>query len=113
MPILIILYTIPAFFIVLGIVKIIRSFFTSSKDTDYFGGGTYIFLAVFWIFSAVFIIGTPNEFLKEKADKEARDNEIIKNCKLVETGRKGGLLSANQDGYLCKDGVVYYINTQK
>lgn len=51
--------------------------------------------------------------MKEKADKEVRDNEIIKNCKLVETGRKGGLLSANQDGYLCKDGVVYYINTQK
>ncbi|HBZ2586774.1 TPA: hypothetical protein MG507_17225 [Klebsiella pneumoniae] len=113
MSILIVLYTFPAFLIVLGIVKIIRSFFTSSKDTDYFGGGVCLFAAVFWIFSAVFFIGTPNEFLKEQADKEARYNEIIKNCKLVETGRKGGFLSANQDGYLCKDGVVYYINSRK
>ncbi|EBT2474184.1 hypothetical protein CJL28_23295 [Salmonella enterica] len=112
MPILIILYILPAFLIVLGIVKIIRSFFTSSKDTDYFGGVTCIFAAVVWVFMVVFFLGTPNEFLKEKADKEAKNNEVIKNCKLVETGRKVGILSANQDGYLCKDGVVYYINSR-
>ena len=113
MPIVIIVYIFPAYLIVHGIVKIIRSFFTSSKDTDYFGGFTYLVAAVIWLFLAVFLIGTPNEILKERADKEAKYNEVIKNCKLVESARKGGFLSADQDGYLCKDGVVYYIDSRK
>lgn len=113
MPIVIIVYIFPAYLIVLGIVKFIRSFFTSSKDTDYFGGVTYLVSAVIWIFLAVFLIGTPDEILKERADKEAKDNEVIKNCKLVESARKGGFLSADQDGYLCKDGIVYYIDSRK
>ncbi|EEW5012288.1 hypothetical protein D8Y54_003857 [Escherichia coli] len=122
MAVIFLVYLVPGFFLVMGIITGVRSWISrrgkdanddSQSDNSKVGAEVYIITSVIWIVLAIFFIGTPKQFLKEKNDKEARNNEIIKQCKLVESGRKGGILSPDQDGYLCKDGVVYYINTRR
>ncbi|EDK7372337.1 hypothetical protein CKD07_18285 [Salmonella enterica subsp. enterica serovar Enteritidis] len=102
MVVILLIYLVPAFFLIFGIISAIRK-------TVGIGAGTFITAALVWIILAIFIIGTPSEILKEKNDTEARRSNIINTCKKVESGRDNGIFSGVQDGYLCKDGVVYYI----
>ncbi|EBA8633438.1 hypothetical protein IBO79_003990 [Salmonella enterica] len=116
MVVILLIYLVPAFFLIFGIISAIRKWLAThgvrednKPKTVGIGAGTFITAALVWIILAIFIIGTPSEILKEKNDTEARRSNIINTCKKVESGRDNGIFSGVQDGYLCKDGVVYYI----
>ncbi|EAZ3859404.1 hypothetical protein B9P23_23030 [Salmonella enterica] len=119
MVVIFLVYLVPAFFLMFGIISAIRKWLATHSGREDnkpksvgVGAGTFITAALVWIFLAIIFIGTPSEILKEKHDNEARRSNIINTCEKVESGRDKGIFSGVQDGYLCKDGVVYYINSR-
>ncbi|EOG1717637.1 hypothetical protein ACK3OH_004525 [Salmonella enterica] len=113
MAIILLVYTIPVFFFVMALARLIPHLHQPKEKVDVMGVSIYFIAAIIWFLLVFVFMGTPSKFMRDLADKKNKDNDIINNCRLVESGRKGGLLSPDQDGYLCKDGVIHYIDSRK
>ncbi|EGT5729671.1 hypothetical protein AGJ33_19755 [Cronobacter dublinensis subsp. dublinensis] len=98
------LYSLPA---TVGSVGVYKLFFKRNADTLF--GAITVFSAVCTYLLIQSLAGSPMEMMNEKREKDAAHSEIVNSCKLVETGLKAGVFSLDQDGYLCKDGIVHYI----
>ncbi|MFH6840991.1 hypothetical protein [Providencia rettgeri] len=56
-------------------------------------------------------IDEQNNEIRDNAIKARKQAEyVINNCELKIVGANGGFLSSPKNGYLCHDGIIYYIS---
>ncbi|EPE2305490.1 hypothetical protein ACSG67_004800 [Salmonella enterica subsp. enterica serovar Muenchen] len=118
MPLVFLAYALPTIILVVGIYSLFSSRVKGKTDKTKTDAAAIVAIpcivaALIGFCTVIYLIGTPSEIIKSMADKEAYRNELIKTCKMVESGRNGGILTGKQDGYLCKDGVVHFISSRK
>ncbi|MDG4698861.1 hypothetical protein P7V44_21795 [Providencia sp. CRE-3FA-0001] len=95
----------------LMIVIIIGLSFNFTKLKDY----ASVFSGLIGVVSlAIVIVSNLNEQRSEMYANELKKREqaeyIINNCELKTVGVNKGFLAASQNGYLCNDGIIYYIS---
>ncbi|HDF2366286.1 TPA: hypothetical protein PC505_003945 [Morganella morganii] len=64
-----------------------------------------LFLSLFiWLYFFI-----DSKFSDEISNRHKQAEYLINNCDLKVSGVNAGLFSVPQSGYLCNDGVIYYI----
>lgn len=105
------------FFISISIISIIATILFSFAQYKFLILKPYIVL-IYLIISLISLymlmmssIDEQNNEIRDNAIKARKQAEyVINNCELKIVGANGGFLSSPKNGYLCHDGIIYYIS---